>query len=32
MRATYSADRTGVIILYRVGLRLVPFFVRREEC
>lgn len=27
MRATYRADRTGALVLYRVGLRVVVFFV-----
>lgn len=27
MRGTYVADRSGVLVCYRVGLRVVVFFV-----
>lgn len=30
-RPTYTFDKSGVVIVYRVGLRLVCFFVRAVE-
>lgn len=31
MRAHYSADRTGALVFYRIGLRVVVFFVRAVD-